>query len=139
MIYDPRHGPPELVRRGDWRVPRDDLERAESAFNQRSERSRRMDKLYRAPITTSVEHWERMRGRGVDYPGVDTPTDSPDYAITDVAGPRERARMGSRRDRDRAQPINPDFRGDLYGEFERMADRPFALPSAAELIPARYR
>lgn len=74
------------TRRGDFLVPEDDLDRAEAIFAQRSERSREVDKAARAPVTGDIGRYERLEGRGVDYPGVDTPTADPFFGVGDLPG-----------------------------------------------------
>lgn len=79
----------DRVRKGDFLVPKEDLEKAEDAFEERSPRSRSADKATRAPITTDGEVYERLGGRVVDYPGVDTPTENPSEAVGDFNLPGE--------------------------------------------------
>jgi phytoene dehydrogenase-like protein len=73
---------PGYERRGDYLVPRDDLEDAREAFSERSRGSRARDRLSRAPIERDYDHWVRNQ-RGLDYPGVDTPRDSPRRSVLD--------------------------------------------------------
>lgn len=87
----------EFARQGDYLVHRDTLEKAEETFEGRSPRSQAVDRAMRGTITTDFERWERLHGRGVDFPGVDTPSSSPRQAIADHLAPRERARMASGR------------------------------------------
>jgi hypothetical protein len=76
-----------MPRKGDFRVPQDDLERAEDAFQERNEYSKGFDKALRAPITTNVEVYENVNGRGLDFPGVDTPTEDPRQGLLDAPFP----------------------------------------------------
>lgn len=81
----------ELVRKGDFLVPVEDLNEAERAFHRRSERSQAMDKALRAGVSTNVETYKKLKGRGVDYPGVDTPEEHPRRAMSDPVTPGQRA------------------------------------------------
>lgn len=83
----------EFVRKGDFLVPVEDLEDAEEAFEERSERSQALDRSLRAGISTDVETYKKLKGRGVDYPGVDTPTDSPERGINDPVTPGQKAKL----------------------------------------------
>lgn len=81
----------EIVRRGDFTVLESDLEAAEDAFSERSKGSRKRDKATRAPIAPDFETWKRHQ-RGLDYPGVDTPTDRPRQSFHDAPLPGDTAR-----------------------------------------------
>lgn len=70
-------------RRGDFLVPNEDIEAAEAVFTERSPRSQAIDRAHRAPITTDIETYRRSGGRGVDFPGVDTPTEDPKASVLD--------------------------------------------------------
>lgn len=67
----------DYERRGDYLVPTDTLERAEAAFEARSSRSKTVDRQLRAPITGSFDRWMDVQGRGLDFPGIDTPSNDP--------------------------------------------------------------
>lgn len=115
------------VRKGDYVVPEADVNRAERAFAERSPRSRRVDKKFRAPIVTSYGYWSRHQ-RGTDYPGVDTPTDDPEMAVTDQPGPRGRARMANRTDRESGGWLSalPKSRDPIEG-FRAVTDKKIHL------------
>lgn len=83
----------EYVRKGAYLVPKNDLERAQEAFDKRSRRSRAVDKSLRGPITSDVDRYIDSQGRVFDYPGVDTPTESPSRAAEDFPFPDERREM----------------------------------------------
>lgn len=83
----------EFVRKGDFLVPVEDLEEAERVFHERSERSRAMDKALRAGISTSARTYAKLKGRGVDYPGVDTPEEEPRRSLNDPVTPGQKARL----------------------------------------------
>lgn len=85
----------DYERRGDYLIPSDTLEAAEREFSKRSPRSRATDRAIRGTITTDYERWKKLRGRGVDYPGVDTPRKHPTTGIFDHTLPPERQRMGA--------------------------------------------
>lgn len=133
----------EYQMAGDFKVPQSDYDEARRDFRARSSRSRTVDKMYRAPITTNLDHWQRMRGRGVDYPGIDTPTRNPEYAITDLPGPTDRRRFAGRREgRHGAEVMGPrDYRGGrggLMDDVDAIADRPLQIPTLGDLLPREY-
>lgn len=83
-------GGKEYVRKGAYLVPKQDFERAQEVFDERSRRSRAVDKSLRGPITSDVDRYVDSGGRVFDYPGVDTPTSSPSRAAEDFPFPDER-------------------------------------------------
>lgn len=74
---------PGYERYGDYLVDPEERAAAEEAFSERSEGSRARDRLSRAPIELDREYWEEHQ-RGLDYPGVDTPTDEPRDSVPDM-------------------------------------------------------
>jgi hypothetical protein len=99
-------------RRGDFLVPKDELDRAEEVFADRSPRSQAVDRAFREPITEDVEQWEETP-RLLDYPGVDTPTDEPRHTVWDFPMPAERARFAS--GRQEGVQLAPDPKRDPVG------------------------
>lgn len=89
----------DYARRGDYLIPRSTLDEAERVFSRRSERSQAVDRAMRGSITTDFEKWKRTRGRGADYPGIDTPSDHPRVAPIDHLSMRERARVAAKNPR----------------------------------------
>jgi hypothetical protein len=83
----------KYVRVGDYLVPKDDLKEAEESFSKRSKASRSRDRLSRAPIETDVEKWKK-RQRWMDYPGVDTPKDTPRVSLLDERVDADRDEAG---------------------------------------------
>lgn len=81
-------------RRGDFLVDADAAEDIDAAFEERSARSRALDKGTRAPITGSKAAWLAVDGKGLDFPGVDTPSDAPERALGDFPLPGENAAAG---------------------------------------------
>ena len=74
---------------GDFKVEASDQSKAEGKFDTsmsmgigRSQEAAQADKGKRAPITTNYDEWKANKGR-LDFPGVDTPTDSPKYQEQD--------------------------------------------------------
>ena len=108
----------DRVRRGDFLVPKDDLERAEGAFADRSPRSRAFDRAFREPITEDVEQWERNPNL-LDYPGVDTPSEAPRESLWDFPMPAERARYAS--GRQEGVRVSPDPERDPVGLREGLS------------------
>lgn len=101
----------ETVKRGDFVVAEDDFEAAKETFAERSERSQALDKAFRVPITRDYDEWA-ANPRGLDFPGVDTPTSSPRLAVMDEPLP------GDSVDVDR-MAVDPHESDD---SFEQMGD-----------------
>lgn len=114
----------DFERRGDYLIPSDILEEAEREFSKRSPRSRSMDRALRGSITTDYDKWKRLNGRGVDFPGVDTPTRHPSVGMTDHLSPRERIRVGQ----GRTKPV-PESEVRLVEQPTRRGRRPSAVDS----------
>lgn len=76
-----------MPRKGDFWVPEDDLEEAKEVFQERSPRSKELDKSARGPITTDIDVYANAQGRIMDYPGVDTPTETPRRGLLDAPAP----------------------------------------------------
>ena len=127
----------EMVRKGDYLVPKRSLAAAEDAYEERSERSRRVDSRLRAPITTDLEFWQDHQ-RGYDYPGVDTPSDEPRQAITDHPGLRGRARMAKREQNNARLSRQPRSKS-VWEDLDDLTNRPLQIPSLADLIPGSFR
>jgi len=60
-----------------------DKARARNDAQTRSEEAVRQDERRRAPITTDLERWKNNKS-GLDFPGVDTPTQQPDLLPKDL-------------------------------------------------------
>lgn len=78
------------VPTGEFRTEISDKDKAEARFSSslnrgigRSQNAAIADKSKRAPVTTDVERWKDNKGE-LDFPGVDTPTDSPDVRPKDL-------------------------------------------------------
>lgn len=120
----------DFERRGDYIIPGDILEEAQREFEKRSPRSRAMDRALRGSITTDYDKWKRLGGRGVDFPGVDTPSRDPSVGLTDHLSPRERIRVGQ----GRTKPV-PESEVRLVERPTRRGHR----PSVIETIEAAGR
>lgn len=81
----------DRIRRGDFRVGKDELQSAQDTFEDLPDDRREEDKNSRDPVVTNLDVWEDNIGR-FDYPGVDTPsnrrvrTDDTDIALNDTTG-----------------------------------------------------
>lgn len=83
----------DFERFGDFVVTAEAREEAEEAFQKRSKRSRAIDRATRAPIESDVDKWKQNQ-RGLDFPGVDTPSAHPTSRALDFPLPAERRRGG---------------------------------------------
>lgn len=79
---------------GDFEVSQESLKDARQQFSERSQRSQAVDKAFRGPIPAEYETWEENPD-SYDWPGVDTPTDTPRRAVHDFVTPKDRSRMAS--------------------------------------------
>lgn len=68
---------------GDFLITEAAEERAEERFSEKSQRSQRQDRGRRAPVTTDYSKWESDTDHW-DFPGVDTPTESPSVLPKDL-------------------------------------------------------
>lgn len=68
---------------GEFEVDRRDMKRAEKVQSDRSIEARRVDNSRRAPVTTDFDRWEDNPS-GLDFPGVDTPLETPQKKDTDL-------------------------------------------------------
>lgn len=122
MEYD------DYVRRGQYLVKEDALEEVQETFDERSERSKATDKSLRAPITTDLEQYKSTGGRGVDFPGVDTPTKHPSENVEDFPFPggRKRPQEGEQKNvivaRDPAQQSQRDAISDDLGRMNEQGN-----------------
>lgn len=83
----------DYERRGDYLIPRDTLEEAQEAFERRSPRSQAVDRAMAGSVTTDFSAWRKARGRGLDFPGIDTPSDDPRLGVGSHVMPFERGRV----------------------------------------------
>jgi len=67
---------PSMLTVGDFEVPSDEQEQAREAYAERSPEAKQVDSRRRAPITTDASRYARRPGK-LDFPGIDTPTESP--------------------------------------------------------------
>jgi hypothetical protein len=74
---------PDMSVFGDFEVSPDNYEEAEEFQEDRSVEERQVDNRRRAPITTDVDRWKDNPGQ-FDFPGVDTPTETPDKEESDL-------------------------------------------------------
>jgi len=100
----------DTIRRGDFRVGKDELKAARDRFEEVPEDERSEDKNSRDPVVTDLDVWSDNISR-FDFPGVDTPsnrrvrTEDTDIALNDTTGlsrPRETFR-NSKPEPDEAQ------------------------------------
>jgi len=68
---------------GDFTVDRRGQKRAQEKQQERSMEARQVDNRRRAPITTDYDRWS-SNPSGLDFPGVDTPTKTPDKRESDL-------------------------------------------------------
>lgn len=113
----------ERSRRGKFLVSDEDTREAERAFQQRSKRSRAMDKAFRAPIARDLETWKNNQ-RGLDFPGVDTPRDDPQHGVADFPTPTGRAKLAQGRG-DVAVDMEPANDEPPLGDIGMMPDDQF--------------
>jgi hypothetical protein len=87
----------DTIRRGDFRVGKDEIREAQDRFEDLPDDRREKDKNSRDPVVTDLDVWQNNISR-FDFPGVDTPsnrrvrTDDTDIALNDTTGltvPRE--------------------------------------------------
>lgn len=100
----------EVERVGDFTVTERDMEAAERVYSKRSKGSRSRDSSFRAPIASDLESWKEDP-RGLDFPGVDTPTGRPRHAAYDSPLPGDTAK-------DDGIGLNKENRMDDLGEFK---------------------
>lgn len=74
---------PDMVSLGAFEAEKSDFEKAKETNQGRSERARDVDKQKRAPITTDYERWA-ANPRELDFPGVDTPRNTPEKEERDL-------------------------------------------------------
>lgn len=93
-------------RVGDFTVDFADMDkaRAQNDAQSRSEEAVKQDNRKRAPVTTDYERWASNKS-GLDYPGVDTPSQQPDLLPKDL--------------KQRQQPETTDFEARDEEEAER--------------------
>lgn len=66
-------GQSDTIRRGDFRIPRDEFQEARNTHDERSIRAQHFDEEKRARVTTDVDQW-KSDPNSFDFPGVDTPS-----------------------------------------------------------------
>jgi len=113
-----------------------DKARARNDVRTRSEEAVRQDERRRAPVTTDLERWKNNKS-GLDFPGVDTPTQNPNLLPKDL--------------KQKQQPDTTDFEARDERERERQQQsyprktdaasgkRNFILETGDERIPASER
>lgn len=67
---------------GEFEVSSSAQEEAREAYSERSPESRQVDSRRRAPVTTDVDRYESRPGE-LDFPGIDTPSESPQVKTKD--------------------------------------------------------
>jgi len=82
-----------MVNIGDFRVASTSLESVTEFQEERNMRSKAADKERRAPVTTDVRTWYENPDE-YDYPGVDTPSESPQLLPKDLKQNRKPATTG---------------------------------------------
>jgi len=111
------------VPTGEFKTEISDKDTAEARFSSslnrgigRSQNAAIADKGKRAPVTTDVERWKDNKGE-LDFPGVDTPTDSPEVLPKDLRQEQRPATTDPKADKSRvarasvnlAHPSNDAF------------------------------
>ncbi len=66
-------GPGETIRRGDFRIGRDEFQEAQEVHDERTAVSQEHDEERRARVTTDFDRWA-ADPNSWDFPGVDTPS-----------------------------------------------------------------
>jgi len=123
---------------GDFTVGIADLDkaRARNDARSRSPEAVRQDERRRAPITTDLERWKNNKS-GLDFPGVDTPTQEPDLLPKDL----KQSQQPNTTDFEARDEREQEMREQSYPRKTESASgkENFILETGDERIPASER